>query len=223
MSLRTLLGCCVVRGAKRALSLVILMLCTGPARAQLSDHAPLSRAELSRLRRGECVQRRTTEARGGLYLLGGTSYQLVDAPAEAVWRAVTDDAQHLKHMLPAVERSRLVRARGDAARVVRFEHEVGIASVRYSLEFEYDHTHKVVLFRLDESAPHDIRAAWGFFRIRSFDEHRTVITFGTLVDIGDGIVNGLLRPTVHDWILKIPWTMKRYIEGSGRTRYVREA
>jgi len=42
-----------------------------------------------------------------------------------------------------------------------------------------------------------------------------------MADVGTGIVSGALRPTLHEWMLKVPWTMKQYLEGSGRTRYDR--
>jgi hypothetical protein len=40
-----------------------------------------------------------------------------------------------------------------------------------------------------------------------------------MADIGAGIFGALVRDDVHDWMLKVPYTVKRFIEGSGRWLY----
>src|SRR5688500_7536660 len=52
--------------------------------------AELSSEELSKLERGELVVRATSERRGELRLIGGTSFQVVSAPPEVVWQALLD-------------------------------------------------------------------------------------------------------------------------------------
>ena len=201
-----------------AASVIALSFNPSLVNAQFTER-PLNAEERGLLSRGEHVQHRRSERRGNLRLIGGTSYQVIDAPSAAVWRAVNDEPGRLKHMLPQVRRSYTV-AQDGTSKTMMFEHAVGVVRVRYALRFDYDPANRVVLFRLDEQRPHDIRAAWGFFRLRDFGSARTLVTFGTMVDVGSGIITGLVRDTVHEWILRIPWTMKRYIEGRGRRHYL---
>lgn len=192
-----------------------------PASAQLGDLArPLTSAERARLNQGEIVVRPTTERRGPLNLFGGVSYMKVDLPVASVWRALNDESIYFRRMLPQVERAVEQERHEDRSRVVRFEHEVGPITAAYSVRFEYNASAKTVIFRLDESRPHDIRAAWGFFRVRRSGDG-TLVSFGCMVDAGDGLISDSLQDTLHEWVLKIPWTFSRFVEGSGRRRYTR--
>lgn len=211
----------VMRIGPTALTLAVLLaaLSAWPSAAQpLSMRTPLSEAERGRLDRGSIILRRVQERRGPLTLIGGTSFQVVDLPPSAVWRALHDDADHLRHMLPQVHDARLLRAE-ENIRVIHFEHRVGVVRASYAMRFQYDDSQKAVLFQLDESRPHSIRAGWGFLRVRRWGENQTLVSYGAMVDVGEGLLSGLVRPTLHEWILKIPWTLKQYVEGAGRSRY----
>lgn len=193
------------------------------ASAQIGDlRRPLDRAERRTLASGQIVTRPATERRGALDLFGGLSYIVVDLPVEAVWRALNDDSRYYRRMLPQVERAVEEERHGERSRVIRFHHSVGPVDASYSVRFQFDPANKTVIFRLDDSRPHDIRSAFGFFRIREQSPGTTRIAFGAMIDVGDGLIGGSLRPTLHEWVLKIPWTFKRYVEGSGRRRYARD-
>jgi len=182
----------------------------------------LTDGEMRRLERGRLVARRTSERRGGMLLIGGTSYQVVDLSPERVWRALSDRAGYLRRMLPQTEEVVELRRQGDI-RTLRLTHEYGIVSASYAVSFQYDDGAKTIIFRLDESEPHDLRAGWGFIKLRPWgdDGDKTLIAFGMMADVGSGLVSGALRPTLHEWMLKVPWTIKKYLEGSGRRRYGR--
>jgi hypothetical protein len=182
----------------------------------------LTDGELRRLERGRLVARRTSERRGGMLLIGGTSYQVVDLPRENVWRALKDHAGYLRRMLPQTEEVVELRRR-DNIRTLRMTHEYGIVSASYAVSFTYDEGAKTIIFRLDETEPHDLRAGWGFIKLRPWgdDGDKTLIAFGMMADVGSGLVSGALRPTLHEWMLKVPWTIKQYLEGRGRRRYGR--
>jgi hypothetical protein len=77
-----------------------------------------------------------------------------------------------------------------------------------------------VVFRVDHSQPHDIRAGWGFMRVRPFKGNRTLVSFGALVDIGDGVFVSIIRPAIRRDLLRIPFYFKRHLEGEGHMRYV---
>lgn len=190
------------------------------ASAQLDLSRALTRAERALLDEGELVTRPVTEQRGRLRLIGGTSYQVIDRAPETVWRALRGDSADYRHMLPAVHRA-TERRRSPGFRVIHFDHRVGIVRVGYALRFQFDDSQHVVMFQLDESESHDIRAAWGFFRVRRWHDGRALVSFGSLVDIGSGLMSGAVMPTVHEWVLKIPLTMKWHMDQRG-DQYVDE-
>ena len=68
------------------------------------------------------------------------------------------------------------------------------------------------LFNLDETRPHDIRTGWGFIRLARRGPDHTLVSFGAMVGIDSGVVSAGLRPTLQEWILKVPLTMKWYMD-----------
>ena len=200
--------------------LLLLGALTTHASAQRSLSGELTAAEESRLNRGRLVVRETTERRGDLRLFGGSSWQVVNLPADAVWRALCDRASRLRHMLPQTNRSREIGREGNT-RTIRLTHRYGFVRASYAVDFTYDHSTKTVVFRLSDEEPKDLRAGWGYIRLRRWGpkQDKTLISFGMLVDVGSGLISGALRPTLHEWMLKVPFTIKQYVEGRGRRHY----
>jgi len=190
---------------------------SAPASAQLT--APLSTAERVQLEAGEIVRRPENQQRGGMRLIGGASFQVIDLPQAAIWRALSDP-QSYRHMLPQVASSEQVSQQA-STRTIRIRHHRGVVDVSYCLDMTFQARDGLVLFQLNENRPHDIRAGWGYIRVHPWSEGRTLVSFGVLVDVGSGLVAGLARPTFQEWLLKIPLTMKWYVEGQGRSRYAR--
>lgn len=193
----------------------------GDASAQGNMRRPLTSSEQARLDRGSIVVRATSERRGPLRLFGGTSYIVADMSVGDAWASITDDSSQYRHMLPQVHSATEVSRDGNNERLIRFTHEVGPVSAEYTLRFQYNASTKTVMFRLDPSRPHDIRAAWGFFRLRSHGNGKTLVSFGAMIDVGSGLISGALQARLHEWVLKIPWTFKRHVEGAGRQRLAR--
>jgi len=179
---------------------------------------PFSRTEQHVLDTGGLVVRSVTKQRGSLRLVGGASWQVINLPPEAVFRAVLD-ADRYPRMLPRVVESHVV-ARHGTERIVLVRHAAGPVAARYYLRTNVYQDRKDLTFTLDERRPHDIRAAWGFFAVRPYRNGKSVLSYGVMTDIGEGVVTGLFRGQVHEWILRVPWTIKKYIEGRGRQRYL---
>lgn len=197
-----------------------LALVQGPAIAR-DAAAELSSEELSKLERGELVSRAASERRGELRLIGGTSFQVVSAPPEIVWQALLD-TQYYRRMLPELQTAQLIRetAKGtQLTRTVTLTHGRGPAVASYTLAMQLDPKKRDIAFRLDETRPHDIRAAWGFYTVRPHGQGRSLLVFGVLADPGDGLLRSVLRPAVQEWALRVPWMVKRFVEGSGRFIY----
>ena len=181
-----------------------------------SDDGDFTADELQRLDDGELVERPVTEEQGDLRLMGGTSWQVIEAEPEAVWTALLDTA-HYSHMLPKLSEARVVEDTGDS-RTVYLRHG-GVTHTSYYLDLKVDRKRRSLTFRVDQSRPRGIRAAWGFYTVRPYTHGRSLLVYGVMADIGEGLVQALLRSTVHEWMMKVPWLVKRFVEGSGREFY----
>jgi hypothetical protein len=96
-----------------------------------------------------------------------------------------------------------------------------LTEASYYLDVRLDPAGRDMTFRVNETRPRGIRAAWGFYAVRSYAGGRTLLVYGVMADIGDGLARALLRSSVHEWMMKVPWMVKRFVEGSGRYLYGR--
>jgi len=217
-SLRPRSNAAYLVAAVLALSSLVAAHDTAVARDAPSE---LTRDELRRLEKGELVVRPTNERRGELRLVGGTAFQVVSASPDVVWRALLD-TPYYRRMLPELVDAEVVRETPRGAgltRVVSLKHGRGPAVTSYFLSMQIDPKKRDIAFRLDDSRPHDIRAAWGFYTVRPHGAGKTLLVFGVLADPGDGVFKTVLRPAVQEWALRVPWMVKRFVEGSGRYIY----
>lgn len=175
--------------------------------------------EWRRLDAGEIVVRPATRMQGAVRMYGGSSWQVIDAPPSAVWSALLDTPRYRK-MMPQVIESKLVKA-GEGERTVFLRQgQKGLLEARYFLKVRvYEDRHDLT-FTVDESRPREVlQSAWGFYTVRPYKDGRTLLAYGVMADIRGGLLGAVVRDSVHEWMLRTPWLMKRFIEGSGRALY----
>lgn len=189
---------------------------------QAGNSRELSQQERALLERGALVQRRLTQRRGSLDLIGGTSYQVIDARPAVVWRALLDTARYPR-MMPRVLEARVVGRVRDQ-RTVFMRQGAGPIEKAYYLRLNVDSVQQDITFVMDDTRPHDLKAAWGFYTVRPYGAgDRTLLVYGVMADIGGGMMVALVRDQVHDWLLKVPSTVKRFVEGSGKRLYLSDS
>lgn len=169
------------------------------------------------LESGELVMKPKNEQRGSLKLFGGQSWQIVDVPAETAWRALQDLPRY-KRFIPLATESDVKGRHGDEIDLA-IRQQWGPVDIRYVLQTTFDGDKKAMVFRLDHSQGHELRAGWGFLRVRPWKDGKTLVSFGAMVDIGDGVLVSVIRPAVRKDLLRIPTKFKRYVEGDGRELY----
>src|SRR6476646_4993526 len=99
------------------------------SRAGFDATEQLTASEQRRLQQGELVERRLTRERDGMRLIGGSSYQVINASPEVVWRAVLD-TQYYPRTLPQVIEAKLVHDAG-LRRTVFMRHGNGLVETSY--------------------------------------------------------------------------------------------
>jgi hypothetical protein len=61
---------------------------------------------------------------------------------------------------------------------------------------------------MDPSLPHDIEDAWGFFRADPTDDGHTLVTYGVLFDMGNGLLRDLFETKVLAMAMTVPDRMR---------------
>lgn len=202
-----------------ATALLVLITGVGEVRAQYV--ADLSGEELQRLEQGRLVMHRQNRSIKGVRLFGGTSWQRVDLPPAVVWQAVLDTSRY-PDMLPQVTEAQLVREDPET-RLLFLRHGDGLVSARYHLVMQCRARSKIATFYVDPHHPGSLSHGRGYIVVQPFQETSSLITFHILADVSGGMVASVLRPQIQEWMLRVPQTIKRYVEGPGRERYTQLA
>jgi hypothetical protein len=183
------------------------------------DSSQFTADEWRKLEAGQLVLRPKTRTQGGLQLMGGSSWQVIDASPDVVWRALLDTPRY-NRMMPQVLEARLVRTHDNERTVFMRQGRDGLVEARYYLKVNVHESQHDITFTVDDRMPHEmLRAAWGFYAVRPYHEGKTLLAYGVMADIGGGFLMGLMRDSVHEWMLRTPWMIKRFVEGSGRKIY----
>ena len=191
-----------------AASLFALMV-AAPSRS-LASSDELTTEDKKLLAKGELVMKPKNEQRGAYKLFGGQSWQIIDVPASEAWQALKNLSGY-KNFIPLATESDVSNQVGKEADVA-MRQQWGPIDVKYVLQTTLEAERGAVVFRVDHSKDHDIRAGWGFFRVRPYKNDRTLVSFGALVDIGDGVFVSIVRPAVRKDLLRIPYFFKKHLE-----------
>jgi hypothetical protein len=157
-------------------------------------------AEADRLVRGDTVIRPQEVARAGRRYVGGVTYTIVDAEPGDI-AALLEDVSGWRRFLPKTHETRRVgNVEGDA--LIEVTHGSTLMQVGYTVRVRREGN--VVRFWMDASRPHDIEDAWGFFRSEALAGHRTLVTYGILIDMGAGLLRDLFEDRVRALALEVP-------------------
>jgi len=151
--------------------------------------------------------------------LGGVSFQVIERPPAEVWRAL-EDVPAYRHMLPGTDLARDDGVEGGARLVFIRQSSMGFTA-SYWLHMRSNSVTRSVSFELDVNRPHDVAEARGFLEVRSLPGHagRTLVSWGVRTVLGGGALDGMLREIIEPWLLRVPSTIKQYLEGPAANRY----
>jgi hypothetical protein len=178
-----------------ALAALALLLGNAAARAN-----GLSPQENDKLVRGETVARAQDLQRYGRRYVGGVTYKILDASEDDL-ESLLLDVSAWRRFLPKTRDAQRVGNVG-VDPLVRVTHGSALVQVGYTLRVHRDGN--VVRFWMDPTRSHDIEDVWGFFRAEALGDGRTLVTYGILIDMGDGILRDLFEPRVRQLALDVP-------------------
>lgn len=184
---------------------------TAPPAVAEPAASPFTSDEAARLRAGGLVRR---PARWGREV-GGTSWQRIHAPVSVVWNAIAN-TRNFQHLLPGVSEAREIMAvdapRGEREAVVYIRHHMSIVSASYYARTEFRPETNTVRFWLDRSLPHAVEGGRGFLKVHRYRQNESIVEWGVRADPGPGLLGGIVGRLVSDWILKVPWCVKSFVE-----------
>ncbi len=200
------------------LALLGVLAGVAPVQAGVDNSTNFTKDEWRRLDAGQLVLRPSTRFQGGMRLMGGSSWQVINASPDVVWKALLDTS-HYGRMMPRVLEARLVGARDNVRTVFMRQGARGLLETSYYLTVRVHEPQRDITFTIDDRKPHDLKAAWGFYTVRPYRAGKTLLAYGVMADLGGGPLLGLMRESVHEWMLRTPWMIKKFLEGSGRRFY----
>lgn len=198
-------------------ALLLVLALAASASAGIGGSA-FSDDEWRKLEAGELVARKQAARRNGLDLIGGSSWQVIDASPDVVFSALLDTHRYPR-MMPQVLEAKLVASRNSERTVFVRQGQKGISEKRYYLRVNIDEPKRDITFSVDDKRPHDLRAAWGFYTVRPFKGGKTLLAYGIMADLGGGLLSNVFADEIHEWMLKTPWMVKRFVESGGANLY----
>jgi hypothetical protein len=172
------------------------LLVTTPAQA-------LSPIERQRLARGESIVAEATHRHNGGRLVGGLSYRILDADADRI-SALFRDPKQWSQILPRVRSVELLSIDKNGRARVRVTHALGMFSGSYEIILAFtDHGH-YGRFWVNKSVENDLLDGWGFLRLTPLPNHQTLVTWGVLFDVGDGVTRTLFEAKMQRAALDVP-------------------
>ena len=161
----------------------------------------LSLDENDRLLRGDTVARPQDLQRWQRRYVGGVTYKILDASPDDL-ASLLDDVDAWRRFLPKTRDAHRVGAVGD--RPARADHpRLGARAGRLHAA-RAPRRQRRALLDGPEPRAHDIEDVWGFFRAEPLGDGRTLVTYGILIDMGDGILRDMFEDRVREVALEVP-------------------
>lgn len=175
----------------------------------------LSMAQHQRLTSGGRVEQRVEIDRHGQHYVGGVAYTLVHAEPRQVFDVLNQVAT-LAQVLPRTRSARIIERSDNWVRV-ELEQGNSVVSTTFTVFFQLEppegrNDPHLVRFWLDPSQPHTIDDAWGFFRATRYDESRSLVSVGALVNLGPGIIRMLFEDRIQRSVLRMPNRIRDTVE-----------
>lgn len=182
------------------------------AQALQSGARDFSSQEQDQLRSGKLVVRPAEVVRSDRKLLGGLSWQVINASPAHVWK-VLNDVRAYPRFVPALEEASFIELVGSEQRLF-LRHRLGFVSASYFVLLTTDAASGRMRFRLDHDRPSSIRDAFGELTVSSFPGGQSVVSLAVLADVGEGLLAGVVRSNIHEWMLRVPEQLKRHVDRS---------
>ena len=168
-----------------------------------SPASALSGLDKARLAQGESVVEPTTLRRDDHKFVGGVSYRIVDANEHAVSKIIRAP-QRWRELLPRVTDVQLGKIDEHGRGHVRLTHAFGPFSGSYSVVIAFSDKGRSARFWIDKKQENALEDGWGYVRLTPLPGGKTLVTWGVLFDLGDGLTRSLFEGKIQRLALEFP-------------------
>jgi hypothetical protein len=104
---------------------------------------------------------------------------------------------------------------------VEMHHAYGPIEAEYTLAVHFDeHAHRCS-FALAPERRHDVRDGEGFLEVHRGrgDPNESILVWAVRIDPGDGLLLPLVLDPLQRWSVRVPITVRAFLDGAGATLY----
>jgi hypothetical protein len=158
--------------------------------------------EQAALDRGEVVRHPLTPGPATQGYLGGTSYVVVDAAPDAVWRAM-QDFDSFPNIFPKTLSTEIISDRG-SRKVVKMVQGNSWIAISFYVLYRIDDETRKVSWSLIEDQPHDLDDTRGYWQVDAYGEGRSLVTYVNVINLGDIAALALFADAIQNGLLGVP-------------------
>jgi ribosome-associated toxin RatA of RatAB toxin-antitoxin module len=173
--------------------------------------------EQARLAAGEVVRHPLDANANREGYLGGTSYTVVDAPPDVVYRAMADFGS-FPNVFPRTLGADVISDRGDR-KVVKMTQGTSLLSVSFYVLNRLDEAARKISWELVRDQPHDLDDTRGYWQVDAYGEGQSLLTYVNVINIGHGAVLSLFADAIQNGLLGAPGNLRDWVEGPTGARY----
>ena len=163
----------------------------------------LSSVEKARLAQGESIVEPTSLVRDDHRFDGGVSNNIADADAARLSQLIRTP-ERWRELLPRVSGVELGAIDEHGRGHVRLTHKFGPFTGSYSVVIAFSDKGRSARFWIDRSQENALSDGWGFVRLTELPGGKTLVTWGVLFDLGDGLTRSLFEAKIQRLALEFP-------------------
>lgn len=178
-----------------------------------------SSRDLERLAAGKTVKKPLEKScTGGFY--GGTGWALIDAPADVIWKAISDWDSYPQFFPRTVATEQIVR--NDSNSTIRMTIGYNLVNFEYRLNVVSDKAKNMVSFALSPHRSNDIKDTRGYWRLFPQEDGRTLVAYGVALQMPSDLISLLgakMEKKFERNLIGLPGYLKKWVEGPAGDRY----
>ena len=203
-----------MRLARIILGLLLFALLWIPGAAKADTFTADEQAALDR---GEVVRRPLGPDSNSEGYLGGTSYAVIDAAPDVVWRAI-QDISSFPNIFPKTLASEVISDRGNR-KIVKMTQGNAFLSISFYVVYRIEEETRKVSWEMIQDQPHDLDDTRGYMQVTPYGEGKSLATYVNVINIGQGAVLALISDSIQNGLLRVPGNLRDWVQGPNGSRY----
>lgn len=173
--------------------------------------------EQAALDRGELVRHPLTPGPDNHGYLGGTSYVVINAEPDVVWRAMQDFAS-FPRIFPKLLSDDIISDRG-SRKVVKWVQGNSWIAISFYVLYRFDADARKVSWSLIQDQPHDLQDTRGYWQVTPYGDGRSLVTYVNVINLGEIPALALFIDAIQNGLLGVPGNLRDWVQGPNGAQY----